>query len=308
MRYKSIIATVAALAAIVSLQSCKEHYVIYDDAEYIMFADTAGVYPVRPADSVKQADPIFEVPVVSTVTRNYDRTFAVEIIDKRSSAVEGLHYNLKSNTITIPAGENKTSVEVVGVYDEIKPEDQLSFQLKLVMDENLVSPMYGDTTNVQLMKICPFDIKDFTGWCLTTSMFLFNFHPQKENQRLVHTELHPTEENTIILHDWLYDGYDINIRLDNEDDMAPLVLLGEGQVISDEGSVFGIVRGDDRIQCRSSRLFPSYFYPCGKYLFLWTEMYVEKYGELVGSVGNFYNVIEWISDEEAERLQREQGF
>jgi hypothetical protein len=28
---------------------------------------------------------------------------------------------------------------------------------------------------------------------------------------------------------------------------------------------------------------------------------------MVGTVGDFYNVFEWVSDEEAERLQREEG-
>jgi hypothetical protein len=37
------------------------------------------------------------------------------------------------------------------------------------------------------------------------------------------------------------------------------------------------------------------------------HVYVENVGEPVGSVGEFYNVLEWISEEEAEELRRE-GF
>jgi hypothetical protein len=37
------------------------------------------------------------------------------------------------------------------------------------------------------------------------------------------------------------------------------------------------------------------------------EVYVENLGVSVGTIGHFYNVLEWISDEEAERLQREEG-
>lgn len=36
-------------------------------------------------------------------------------------------------------------------------------------------------------------------------------------------------------------------------------------------------------------------------------MYVENLGTPVGSVGNFYTILEWVSDEEADRLQREEG-
>ena len=67
------------------LCSCQEHYIEYSDAEYIMFADTLKAY------AVGQEDGYFSVPVVSTVSCNYDRVIAVEVIDSESSAIEGLH-------------------------------------------------------------------------------------------------------------------------------------------------------------------------------------------------------------------------
>ena len=30
-------------------------------------------------------------------------------------------------------------------------------------------------------------------------------------------------------------------------------------------------------------------------------------GTMVGTVGSYYNIMEWISDEEADRLEREEG-
>ena len=53
--------------------ACQERYVTYSDAEYVMFADTLATYPVQ------QDVEYFSIPVVSTVTRDYDRTFGVEI-------------------------------------------------------------------------------------------------------------------------------------------------------------------------------------------------------------------------------------
>ena len=35
---------------------------------------------------------------------------------------------------------------------------------------------------------------------------------------------------------------------------------------------------------------------------LWLQAYVENLGESVGTMGHYYNIIEWISDEEAESL------
>ena len=60
--------TFAFLAA-TALVGCKERYVTYSDAEYVMFADTLATYPVQ--DTVEY----FKIPVVSTVVRDYDRTY-----------------------------------------------------------------------------------------------------------------------------------------------------------------------------------------------------------------------------------------
>lgn len=289
-----------SLALLVSV-SCKERYVTYSDAEYIMFADTMSVYPVQ-----KDVE-YFSIPVVSTVTRNYDRTFGVEVIDKGNNAIENHHYRLQSNTVTIKAGETRADVLVHGYYDNIGETDSLGFQLQLVMNENLEMPLYGKQTKAVLMKSCPFDVNSFTGYCVLTSIFLYNYSITGDYQRLIYTEKHPTEENMIICHDWINDGYDVTMTFHPEDPMKPFVTMERDQVASDEGSFFGMAHGDDKILVTNSSLYDSIFYPCGSYLYLWTEMYVENLGQPVGTVGHFYNIMEWVSDEEAERLMKEEG-
>lgn len=288
-----------AFLTVAALGSCKERYVTYSDAEYVMFADTLATYPVQ--DTVEY----FSIPVVSTVIRDYDRTYGVEIIDKGSNAIENLHYRLQSNTITIKAGENRADVMVHGYYENIEATDSLGFTLQLVMDEKYVMPLYGKQTKAVLMKSCPFDINDFTGYCVLTSMFLYNYNATGSYQRLVYTEKHPTEPNTIICRNWINDGYDVTMTFNASDPMKPFVTMDAGQVASDEGSFFGISYGDDKLLVTNSSLYDSIFYPCGRYLYIWTEMYVENLGESVGTVGHFYNIMEWVSNEEAERLKKE---
>ena len=290
-----------AFVAVAFASSCHERYVTYSDAEYVMFADTLATYPVQ------QDVEWFKIPVVSTVVRDYDRTFGVEVIDKGNNAIENRHFRLQSNTVTIKAGETRADVMVHGYYDNIEATDSLGFQLRLVMNDKLEMPLYGKDTKAVLMKSCPFDINNFTGYCMLTSMFLYQYSITGSYQRLVYTEKHPTEENTIICRNWLNDGYDVTMRFNAEDPMKPYVIMDEGQVASDEGSFFGQTHGDDKILVKSSQYYDSIYYPCGSYLYIWTEMYVENLGTPVGSVGHFYNIMEWISDEEAERLQREEG-
>ena len=290
-----------AFVTIGLMSSCHERYVTYSDAEYVMFADTLATYPVQ-----KDVE-YFSIPVVSTVVKDHDRTFGVEIIDKGSNAIENLHYRLQSNTVTIKAGENRADVQVHGYYDNIEATDSLGFTLQLIMADELEMPLYGKQTKAVLMKSCPFDINDFTGYSVLTSMFLYQYSVTGRYQRLVYTEKHPTEENMIICRNWINDGYDITMSFNADDPMKPFVTMDKGQVASDEGSFFGIAHGDDKILVASSSLYDSVFYPCGRYLYIWTEMYVEDLGTPVGTVGHFYNIMEWISDEEAERLMREEG-
>ena len=286
-------------AAVSVFSSCHERYVTYSDKEYVMFADTMATYPVQ-----KDVE-WFYIPVVSTVVKDYDRTFGVEIIDKGNNAIENLHYRLESNTVTIKAGENRADVRVHGYYDNIEATDSLGFELQLVMNSNLEMPMYGKNTKAVLMKSCPFDINNFTGYCVLTSMFLYNYSATGAYQKLVYTEKHPTQENMIICRNWINDGYDVTMTFNADDPMLPLVTMDRDQVASDEGSFFGTAHGDNKILVTNSSYYDSVFYPCGNYLYIWTEMYVENLGEPVGTVGHFYNIMEWVSDEEAERLKRE---
>lgn len=294
--------TAIAVTAFVA-PSCKSEYTTYDDAEYIMFADTMAVYPVL------QDGGYFKVPVVSTVTRDYDRTFAVEIVDKGSNALERKHYRLKTNTLTIKAGQTRTDIEVEGLYDNIEYADSLGFILSLVVPEQVKMPLYPTTTKVLLEKVCPFDINNYTGYCVVTSLFLYYYHPLGIYQRLAHSEVDPTDPSgrSIIIRDFLFDGYDVSLSFDTSDPLEPLVNMDNDQVISDEGSVFGISYGDDKIRAGASPVYPSYFGTCENFIELWLRVYVEDIGNPIGDVGHYYNILEWVSDEEGERLRYENG-
>ena len=156
----------AALAAMTVLSGCEEKRVIYSGPDYLMFSDTLYQCPVKEAD-----DDVFDVPVSATRAVDYDRTLAVEIIDKESNAVEGKHYELLSNTVTIKAGELASSVQVKSFYDNIGVSDSLGFALRLVIPDEDKWDLYGTEAKVVLQKVCPFDINNFTGDCVVTSTF-----------------------------------------------------------------------------------------------------------------------------------------
>ena len=143
---------------------------------------------------------------------------------------------------------------------------------------------------------------------MVTSTFL-NSYPGVENksiQRLIHTEKHPTEENMIILHDWLFSGYDVTIRLDPRDPIEPLVTMDKNQVLADEASIFGQIVGDNKILVTNSPLTTP-ISTAASTTWAVDQGACRGHGVNMGLVGHFYNIIEWVSDEEAERLQREEA-
>lgn len=285
-----------------ALFSCKEQYTKYSDAEYVMFADSISTNMVQKEQSR------FTVAVSSTVARSYDRTFGVEVVDAGSNAIEGKHYRLLTSSVTIPAGELAADVEVEGIYDNIEATDSLGFQLRLVMPEQLKWSLYpnSDCTKVTMYKSCPFDRNTFTGYAVLSSLLLRDYPGENVSfQRLVYTEAHPTEEDMIIVRSAFYDGYDITLTLHSEDAAKPRITMDKDQVLSDEASVFGQILGDNHILGDDSPYYTSYFNTCQRFAVLWLRVYVENLGTTIGTVGNYYNVIEWISDEEADRLKRE---
>jgi hypothetical protein len=307
---KRVIDILLVIAVVAGVVSCKEQYTTYEGPEYLMFSDTLSM------NAVTNEGKAFNVAVSSTVARDYDRTFAVEIIDKGSNAIEGQHYRLKSNTFTIPAGKVSANIEVEGLYDNIEPTDSLGFTLQLVMPEALKWDLYPESnrTKVVMFKSCPFDINEWGGteqdprYCLLTSQLLLEYPGTNTSySRLVRCYKHKSLENTIVMDDLFYDGYDVNLTFDTKDPSKPLLILEDGQVIGDEYAVFGIAWGDGKIlaQTTPATSAPSTFNSCQKFASLYVRVYVNDFSTLVGYVGDFYNILEWLSKEEAEDLMKE---
>ena len=97
---KNILTIIVAFVAVVSsFTGCKPEYTTSSGPNYIMFSDT--LYEMAVVDN----ESYFDVPVVATRSCDYDRNVAVEIVDAGSNAIEGKHYSIESNTVTIKAGD-----------------------------------------------------------------------------------------------------------------------------------------------------------------------------------------------------------
>lgn len=305
---KLIIGCMAVVAILIGFAGCDQDKVLYNGANYLMFSDTLYQYPVQ------ETNEVFNVPVSATRAADHDRTFAVEIIDKESNAIEGKHYKLLSNTVTIKAGELAANVEVQGIYENIGKTDSLGFALHLIIPENEQWDLYeykGTEAKVVMQKSCPFDINNFTGYCKVTSTLFSSDYYQalspNVDLRLIKSEVVEGEENTIVLHGLYYDGYDTKIKFNRKNILEPLIEM-EKQVVGTTSLLFGTNYGDGNLQLTQPTGYVSYFNTCQNIVFQYVTLSVDnKDGTPFGVVDTYANIIEWIDDKEAEKL-KEQGY
>ena len=287
----------ALMALLLIMAGCKEEHTTYKGPNYIMFSDSLYVLPVQ------NNEEYFDIPVAATQACTYDRTIAVEIIDKESNAIEGLHYTLMENTVTIKAGERVANVRVRGLYDNIAVTDSLGFTLRLVTEKDTQWEMYGTDANIILRKTCPFNIHDFEGYIVLKSTYLYDY--TVVDKRLVRAEVDTEEENTIIVKDYFYDGYDVKLKFTTKDPLNPLIEMEE-QVFGPTDEAFGTIYGDGKIRMLQPNGYTSYYSSCEGFVYQYMTLYVMNPDESIyGTVGTFINVLKWITDDEAEKLKRE---
>ena len=270
----------------------------YDGPNYILFSDTLTVL------AVQNNEEVFDIPVAATEACSYDRTVAVEVIDKKSNAIEGKHYTIESNTITIKAGERAANVRIRGNYDAIAATDSLGLTLRLLTQKADQWDLYDKSyeAKVILQKCCPFDINLFNGYAVLTSTYMQEFMPNVDN-RLIKAVIDPEEENTVIMKDFFYDGYDVKIRFTTNDILNPLIEMDE-QTFASTAEAFGTNYGDGYLHLYQPSSGVSYYSTSEQFIFQYFTLYVPG---MAGNnvVGTFASAIEWVSADEAKRLYLE---
>ena len=294
---KAVACIALSVAIMTGIVGCNDESKTYSGGEYILFSDTLYVLPVM------NDKEYHNIPLVATKACDYDRTVAVEIIDAGTNAVEGRHFSLESNTITIKAGELVGNVRIRASHSNIDVYDSLGIKLNLLLPEEHKWSLYGTEANVILQKACEFDINAFVGYCVLTSTYIINYMPDID-KRLIEAELDPEEENTIILRDYFFDGYDAKIRFRTDDVLNPLIEMDE-QYFGPTSEAFGTLYGDGLIKMYQPTAYTSYYSSCEKFILQYMTLFVPGMDASVNTVGTFVNAVEWISDDEAKKLKRE---
>lgn len=302
MSKKILFSAIVSLISLVCFTSCEEERTVYSGQQYIMFADTLSVIGVE--DNGEYAD----IYISATKAMDKDQTLAVEVIEQESSAIEGVHYTIESNTVVIKAGELSTSIRIRGHYENLTVNENLpEIKLRLISPEETQWNLYeskGLETKVMLQKVCPFDINAFTGYAMITSTYLYNY--VGGYNRLIKTEVDPIEENTIIMRDFYYDGYDVKLRFTTDDPLNPLIEMDDQPLVT-TGEAFGTKYGDGMLHIYQPSNYVSYYSACEKFIYQYITLWVPGMAAGTNTVGTFIHAIEWISDDEA-RVLMNQGY
>ena len=114
----------------------------------------------------------FEVPIVATSAMAHNQNMGVEVVAAESSAIEDMHFEMESHTVTIKEGERSSYVRIRGIAEAITPNEPMIVKLNLIMGDKSVN-----TTYVTLQRCCEFDINNFAGYAVVTSHISSKYLP-----------------------------------------------------------------------------------------------------------------------------------
>lgn len=286
---KKILNLLLALPVIAILgTSCQSDDVTYSGKEYVMFSDSTYQMPVLEKDTV------FSVPVTATTTVDYDRHYSVEIINEKSTAIRGHHFDFveNSNNVTIKAGERVGNVRIKGNYDNVGRKDSIVLSLRIIEPEEQKWDLYGNVSRIDFVK-CPsfsmdkFRVDDGGNLLMYAS---FPFGDQLKTYLVKNTKV---DNHTIMLTDMFgtANAGPLRVLFDDSNPLDLLIRVPEQPAFRE--SNYGTV------WARSVDQYPSYFNTFDNFFVLYLEIYAPQ----VGSFGVYQYVFRCISKEEAKDVE-----
>ena len=128
------------------------------------------------------------------------------------------------------------------------------------------------------------------------------FAPAGQSTQMIIGATPETDLTLIRTTQHLYKNYDLKIKYDPSDPLKPFVEFDD-QIIGSTAEAFGTIYGNGKLMCTQPVAYDSYYNVCQKFVFLYSTIYMVG----KGTVGTYVNILEWISDEEAEQYKKEEG-
>ena len=274
---------VAAALLLPLLNSCEKINKTFAEGDYVAFLDTMAYYPVEIDEKG------FPIEIAASSTRDYDRTYGVEIVSSRSTAIEGVNFTLSSNNIVIPAGQRTGKIEVLGKYDSMESSDSIGVELRLIVPREAEWDLYDGFLNTKVIftKQCPQSVDNFLedgGNFIFYAQFPFSDY-QVQRTLVKATKI---DDEGLQFSPLFDDTMPITIQFIQGEPLNPVLKVSEQEafITSDYGIVL----------CETAEGYPNYFYSCDRVL----SFYLLFSSDRVGTFGTYYYALQWISAREAE--------
>lgn len=254
------------------MTGCDSEDIRYSGPEYVMFSDTIYTMPV-----LDKAEATFMVPVAATTTAGYDRNYAVEVVNDKSTAVRGFHFDFVDNTnnVVIKAGERMANVVLKSYYANVGRKDSLTVTLRLVEPEAQRWNLYGNETLVDLVKCHPFEMNSFLKLKKETDEAHFTMYasfPFGSDMSAYSADGYKKDDTTLMLTNMFGSSSvgDIRVIFDDSDPLDLKVTVPEQEAFRE--ATYGMV------WVRSVAQYPSYFNTFDNFFVLILEVYVPQMG------------------------------
>lgn len=271
----------------VLFSSCEKEDSLYSGNDYVLFADTLAFMPVT-----EDVNRTFDVEISATKVSNVDRNYAVELVVNKTNAIEGHHFDLVTNNLTIKAGELSGKIKVKGYYDNIVYGERLEFTLRLLAPKEQKWEIYGDEARFSLIKCPKFDINKFAGNLRMFAAFPFS---QQTTSFLLKSEV--LDDSTLVVKAPFDSRMDLKVRFHSNatNPFQDAITVFEQQAFPDVSN--GIV------YVRSVDTRPSYYITEARVFALYLDLFVPK----LGTFGVHQYLFRWVPQSEVDSENNSTG-
>jgi len=129
-----------------------------------VYSGPSQVHFVNSHDNVIITEEKMIVPIEVGITKtvDYDQTFKVVVDTENSTAIQGVHFELASNDVVVPAGTAIAPIELIAL-NENAVEEGATLRLTLDAENKENVAIFDDKFEINLFKFCEFDRRAFVG-------------------------------------------------------------------------------------------------------------------------------------------------
>lgn len=142
--------------------ACEEKEFLYNDpTNIVMFNETNALFHVVDEKTTNEINITISSPVVSDKDREY--LIGVKQTGAEGEAVQGKHFELKSTTVVIPAGERFGEITVIGYSKYLSSEEDFFVNLTLVDASEGEVAAFNNIFTLYLSRVCEFSMDKMIG-------------------------------------------------------------------------------------------------------------------------------------------------